>query len=128
MNELDPMFLKYCTHRQLNSVPDYLHVYLHIPHSTAIAQVTLPKHIHECNLTRVYLSILLFCKYLGSIFFPEKVDDQFQKKNACYLSSTHSIKICSNVFHLCFPAFKIQQNLFLTFLTAFHQKQKLRLM
>lgn len=45
MNELDPMFLKYCTHRQLNSVPDYLHVYLHIPHSTAIAQVTLPKYI-----------------------------------------------------------------------------------
>lgn len=62
-------------------------------------------------------------------YFPEKLDYQFQKKSACYLSLIHNSKICTNIFkHFIYvSAFKIQQNLFLTSLIIFPQKQKLRL-
>lgn len=48
----------------------------------------------------------------------------FQKKDTSCLSLIQNTKICTNIFRhfIYFPAFKIQQNQFLTFLTAFLQK------
>lgn len=103
----------------------------HILHYTDIAQVSMPKY--ECSLARfrVYLSVL-FCESIQiQYYFAEKLHDQFQEKNACYLSLIHSIKICNNIFrHFIYvSAFKIPQNLCLKFLIAFLYKQeKLRLM